>query len=165
MKTLLFLRHGKSDWSADYDSDVDRPLAKRGKKAAKRIGAFLCESDFMPDLVVTSTAVRAVGTLDIVRGVSGWEGPVHATDRLYGATADDVVQLIREVPDDVNVLMLVGHEPTTSETLSVLIGGGDIRVPTGAVACVDLDIEHWADATAGMGLLQWLVTPKLLGGK
>ena len=81
MKTLILFRHGKSDWDSEEPSDHDRPLAKRGRKAAKAMGKFLALAGQVPDSAVTSSAVRARSTLEIAMeagagtAASGWHGP------------------------------------------------------------------------------------------
>ena len=165
MKTLYFLRHGKSDWDAAYGDDHERPLAKRGRKAAKQLGKLLTDWKQQPDRIVTSSAVRALQTLDYARKAGGWQVPERVTEALYLAEPEAVLAEIHAEPDTAERLLLVGHEPTWSETISRLIGGGDVRVPTAAVARVDLDVEAWRDIQFGDGQLIWLLPPRLLEGK
>lgn len=167
MKTLLFLRHGKSDWDADYGHDHERPLKKRGRKAARAVGRFLTETDQAPNSVVTSTAVRARETLTSALEAGGWACPVRATETLYEATPADVRREIQAEPDGAERLLLVGHEPTWSETIGRLIGAspGDaarVRFPTAALARVDVDVARWAEVDFGWGELIWLLPPRLL---
>ncbi len=163
MKTLLFLRHGKSDWDADYQHDHDRPLAKRGVKAARKMGRFMAGAGLVPGAAVTSSAVRARRTLEVAREAGGWtEVPVRVTDDLYDVFPGDVLEVVRREPEATEVLLLVGHEPTWSETISALIGGGQVRYPTAALARVDLDVGAWQNVAFGLGQLQLLLPPKLL---
>ena len=163
MKTILLLRHGKSDWNADYGQDHDRPLNKRGHKAAQRMGRFLAASGVLPDQIVTSTAVRARTTLDLAREAGGLTAPVRATLDLYGAGPSDLLREIRTADESADVLLLVGHQPGWGETVSRLIGGGAVRFPTAALACVEVDVMRWSDVAFGHGELAWLVPPKALG--
>lgn len=162
MKTVIFFRHGKSDWDAAFDHDHERPLNKRGVKAAQRMGRFLAEAGPLPERIVTSTAVRARETLALAREAGGWGAPVRETQALYGATPEAVLREIQSEADDADVLLLVGHEPTWSETVGRLIGGGRVRVPTAAMARVDVDVPRWAEVSFGIGELAWLVPPKAL---
>ncbi|MFQ5572542.1 MAG: histidine phosphatase family protein [Rhodothermales bacterium] len=161
MKTLLFFRHGKSDWDADFDYDHERPLAKRGRKASGVMGLLLADIGQTPDRILCSSAVRAVQTLERARNAGAWTADVHTTDALYGAAPDDLLQLVRNEPEATNVLMLVGHEPTWSETIGQFMGGGTVRFPTAAMARIDLDITHWHHAAFGCGRLIWLIPPRL----
>ncbi|GIV61456.1 MAG: phosphohistidine phosphatase [Rhodothermaceae bacterium] len=163
MKTLLFFRHGKSDWDAAFDHDHERPLARRGQKAARKMGRFLAAIGSCPDYIVASSAVRARTTVELAADAGAWPAcPRRVTDALYEAGPADLLAEIRKTPDTRHRLMLVGHEPTWSETISRFIGGGAVRFPTAAMARVDLDIDHWADAAFGDGELIWLVIPKAL---
>ncbi len=160
MKTVLFLRHGKSDWDADYDTDHGRPLAKRGRKAAKTMGRLLAERGPVPERIVTSSAVRAVQTLERARNAGGWDAPTRVTDALYHADAEDLLAIIQAEPDATSVLLLVGHEPTWSDTVSRLAGLPPVHFPTAALARVDLAVERWREAVFGSGTLVWLLKPR-----
>ena len=165
MKTVLLLRHGKSDWDSDTGNDRDRRLAKRGRRAARVIGEMLTRTGMVPDLAVTSPAVRAATTLELAVKAGGWDCPVQVSEALYGEGPAAVLEEIGRQSDEVERLLLVGHEPTWSEMLGLLVGGGQHRFPTGAVATVDLELERWADVRPGCGLLMFLVVPRLLDGE
>jgi phosphohistidine phosphatase len=161
--TLLLLRHAKSDWEAPYGGDdFERPLARRGEKAAARMGRFLRAIDAVPAAVVTSAAVRARTTVELAAQAGGWTCPVRETRRLYGASPEQVVEEIRNVEGDPSPLLVAGHEPTWSSLLSLLAGGGAFRLPTAALACLKCEAAAWADLAPGAASLAWLVTPKLL---
>ena len=164
MKTLIFFRHGKSDSDADQGVDHERPLARRGREAARTMGRFLGLANLAPDSAVTSSAVRAQTTLELAREAGQWRCPVRVTRALYEATPAAVLREVREERDASSVLLLVGHQPTWSETVSLLAGGGSVRFPTAAMARVDLDVDSWKSAEFGTGELVWLVPPKLFGG-
>ncbi len=163
MKTILLLRHGKSDWDADFGHDHDRPLAKRGRKAAKTMGKFLVASGTLPDRIVTSTAKRARTTLELACKAGGLTAPVREARELYGAGPTDLLREIHAADDAADVLLLVGHQPGWGETVSRLIGGGAVQFPTAALARVDVDVQQWRDVAFGRGELVWLVPPKALG--
>jgi phosphohistidine phosphatase len=163
MKTILFLRHGKSDWDADFDHDHERPLNTRGQKAARRMGRFIAESGVVPEHILTSTAVRAQTTLDLAREAGGWDAPVRATRSLYLAGPNDLLREIRSADDAADVLLLVGHQPGWGETVGRLIGGATVRFPTAALARVDVDVARWTEVAFKTGELVWLVPPKALG--
>ncbi|MEM6782602.1 MAG: histidine phosphatase family protein [Bacteroidota bacterium] len=162
MKSLYLLRHGKSDWGADFFYDVDRPLAKRGRNAADRLGRYFAITDNSLDRTVTSPAVRALRTADRFLEASGSKAPMTIDDRLYGGDETTVLEVASEQANSVHSLLLVGHEPTWSETASLLIGGGDLRFPTAALARIDLHINEWGEIGRDVGELVWFVTPRLL---
>lgn len=162
MKSILFLRHGKSDWDADFSTDHERPLSKRGRKAAATMGRFIASCGVMPDRIITSTAVRARTTVELAKEAGGWDAPTRETKTLYHASPADLLVQIRAADDDANVLLLAGHEPTWSSAVSRFIGGGEVKYPTAALARVDIDAKRWQDVDFGRGTLIWLVPPKAL---
>lgn len=162
MKTVLFLRHGKSDWDAPFDHDHERPLAKRGRKAAKAVGRYLSYIEVIPDGIVSSTALRARDTVSIASEAGSWDAPIRESQTLYGASPEQLIKVIQSEPDDTERLLLVGHEPTWSETVGMLIGQGNIRFPTASVACIDFHVDSWASVRFGHGELIFFVPPKLL---
>lgn len=163
MKTLLFLRHAKSDWDADYSGDHARPLARRGRKAAKRMGRFLAAAGEVPDFALSSTAVRARDTLRRVLRAGGWEGlPFSLDPALYLEGPAVVLRRIQAAPDAATRLLVVGHEPDWSDTVSRLIGGGALRFPTACIARVDVPAASWREVDFGGGELVWMVPPKVL---
>lgn len=164
MRTLLVLRHAKSDWDAGA-VDVDRPLAKRGRKAAGRIGRFVALAGPRPNVVVTSVARRARETVERAADAGGWDDvPVHATETLYEATPEGIVNVIRALPDSASTAMIVGHEPTLSSLISRLTGGSQVVVVTGTLATLEFDTTSWADVDFGMAALSRLVPPRSLVG-
>lgn len=160
MKHLLLLRHGKSDWDTRYEADRNRPLTKRGQKAAQVMGRYLSSVGQEPDLVLTSPAVRARTTAALAGEAGRWRCPQEVREDLYGAAPTDVLSCVTTQNDRVACLLVVGHEPTLSELVSALIGGGNIRVPTAALACVEFDTRKWREVQFGLGVLQWLVVPR-----
>lgn len=165
MPALIFFRHGKSDWDADLpDDDHVRPLARRGRKAAKAMGRFLARAGQVPDVAITSPAVRAADTLRLAMDAGGWTCPIRTASALYGGGVPGLLSEVRREPDSTALLLVAGHEPTWSEAVTELIGGGRIRVPTAALVRVNLDVDRWADIGPGTGELAWSVVPRLLTG-
>lgn len=162
MKSLLVLRHGKSDWDADYDSDHDRPLAKRGVKSAKLVGRFLTRLEQVPDRVLTSSAARARDTVALAAQAGGWSCPVDIVRDFYGAGTDDVLACLHACADSDETLLVAGHEPTWSELVARLTGGCEVEFPTAALARIDLPVHAWKDVGFGDGILVWFVPPRLL---
>lgn len=162
MKSLLVLRHGKSDWHTDFGTDHDRPLAKRGIAAAELMGQFLTGIDQAPAGVLSSTAVRARRTAELAIAAGQWTCSAVFTEDLYGAAVPDVLDLLRSRDDDLDSLLVVGHQPTWSELIRDLCGGINVHFPTAALARIDLDIDRWRDLQPAAGALRWLVTPKIL---
>ncbi|MDA8016420.1 MAG: histidine phosphatase family protein [Thermoanaerobaculia bacterium] len=175
MKTMLWMRHGKSNWDADYGRDHDRPLAPRGVKAAHAIGTALARSGFVPDFILSSTAVRARSTAELAASaiVATTEDtivdpvPTRHEQGLYGGGVGAALDLVRTVPDDeggrrVDTLLITGHEPTWSGAVSQLIGGGELRFVTAAVACLRCRAARWRDVGPGTCELIFFLPPKVL---
>jgi phosphohistidine phosphatase len=162
MPALIVLRHAKSDWGSAYGDDRQRPLARRGRKAAQRVGWFLAGTGQVPDAAITSPAVRATATLARVMAAAAWSCPARAAEALYGGGVAGLLGEVRAEPTTTRVLLVVGHEPTCSEAVALLIGGGHVRLPTAAVARIDLEVQRWEEVGPGTGVLAWSVVPRLL---
>lgn len=162
MPSLILFRHGKSDWTAGEADDLARPLSGRGRKSARTMGRFLADAGQIPDHVLSSPAERARETIRIAMEAGRWSCAVRISHGLYGGVAE-LLDELRRVPPEAQVALIVGHEPTWSETVELLIGGGRVRMPTGALARVELDVAAWRDLGPARGELAWLVHPKLFG--
>jgi phosphohistidine phosphatase len=164
MPALILLRHGKSDWQTDYGGDDRaRPLARRGRKAAKTVGRFLGRSGQVPDGAITSPAVRAADTLRRAMKAGSWTCPVRTAAGLYGGGLSGMLAEIRKEPNTTRLLLAVGHEPTWSEAVTAFIGGGRVQFPTAAMARIDFELDRWEDVEPGAGALAWSVPPRVLG--
>lgn len=157
MRTLLLMRHAKSDWEADYRGDHERPLNERGVRSARAVGKALSSDGLAPNLVVTSTAVRARTTAEIAAEAGGWDCEIKLDQRLYGSGADGVVRVASELPS-VDTLMLVGHQPTWSILVSVL-AGERVEMKTATVAVLVFEIEDWAEIASIQGSLHEMIHP------
>jgi phosphohistidine phosphatase len=165
MKTLLVMRHAKSDWGVASGGDHERVLSRRGIKAARKVGRFLSESGMIPDLILSSTAVRALTTAELALEAGGWDCKVVTNPDLYASDPDRVIEVIHGIENRVDRLLIAGHEPTWSTLVTRLIGGGRVRMPTAAVACLDLPHGDWIDLAPATCELRWFMTPKMLRGK
>jgi phosphohistidine phosphatase len=147
MKTLLILRHAKSSWKDEDLSDHDRPLNKRGKRDAPRMGKLLRERPLVPDLIVSSTAKRARKTASKVAKQCGYEGVIELTGDLYLAAPEQYLQVLCGVPDHIECVMIVGHNPGAEDLLAQLTGQS-AHLPTAALAHVKLPIDNWSELGA-----------------
>lgn len=161
MKTLLLLRHAKAVRDAP-GGDAARPLAAEGEDAADRLGRLLAAAGIAPAALLTSPAVRARQTLERVAAAAGWSGVPQQVRPLYEVTPAAVLNELRQLPAEADSALVVGHQPTWSEVALRLIGGGALRLATGAVVCIGLDVHGWGEVAPGRGELLWLVPPKLL---
>ena len=163
MKTLMLLRHGKSDWDHNVD-DHDRPLVKRGIDASQRVGKVLTKLNQVPQRIVSSTAKRALDTVTIAANSGDWQREIETDRSMYETHAEAVMKWIQKQLDSIESVLLVGHQPTWSQLGGALIGGGHLRFPTAALARIDLHIERWEQAEFGCGELVWFELPRVLKG-
>jgi phosphohistidine phosphatase len=158
MKTLLLMRHAKSDWDADFESDHDRPLSERGLRNARLMGRVLEEEGLVPDLIISSTAMRARKTAELAIEAGGWRSEIRLDRSLYDEGPQGVLAVGASAPD-VDGLMLVGHQPTWSMLVSALTGER-AEMRTAAVAVIELDIKSWADLPDASGTLTRVLEPR-----
>jgi len=161
MKTLLLLRHAKSDWGDQSLPDFDRPLADRGNKDAPRVGKALAERGPLPDLVVSSPALRTRETIAAVIDSAGLKLNPQFDERIYGADTALLMKVVRSLPDSSLIALLVGHNPGF-EGLTSRLTGKVHHMPTAALAFIEFNIDHWADVEYGEGKLVSFLTPKLI---
>jgi phosphohistidine phosphatase len=160
MKTLLILRHAKSSWKKPDLPDHDRPLNKRGKKEAPKVGQYLKEKDLVPDLILCSTARRAMETAQAVADACGFEGKLEYHQDLYLSEPSIYLDILRCLPDEARRVMVVGHNPDVEELLTMLTEV-DEHLTTSALAVVDLPISSWEELNeATDGRLQILWVPR-----
>jgi phosphohistidine phosphatase len=168
MKTIFLLRHAKSSWEDDSLPDHDRPLSKRGRAAAPRIGAYMRGAGYLPDLVLCSTATRTRLTLHAVLSELGVEPAIEFQEELYLATPSEMINLVRSVPDTVEGILMVGHNPGTGMLAASLSGDGlperislmRAKFPTTALAIIELSVDRWKDVIDGCGTLKEFIRPR-----
>jgi phosphohistidine phosphatase len=167
VKSLLLLRHAKSSWKEGGLADHDRPLAPRGRRAAKLIATHLREQRIEPSLVLCSSARRARETLAAIEPALGADVEVRIDADLYGASAPDLMERVRALPDDAESVMMIGHNPAMASLALSLAGQGrdlprlERKFPTAALATLELE-GSWRELEDGGAELVGLVTPKEL---
>jgi phosphohistidine phosphatase len=142
MKTLLVLRHAKASRDDDSITDHERPLTKRGAKAAERMGALMKENALVPDLVLSSTAERARSTAELAAKHAGHPADIALAPELYLAEPPAYFQTLRRLGRDATRVLVVGHNPGI-ETLIFRLTGEAEHMPTAALAECELPIEAW----------------------
>ena len=145
MKTLLLVRHAKSSWNDPSVADRDRPLASRGERDAPDMGKRLARRGIKPDLILSSPALRARLTAELLAEKLDYRRKdIVVDDRLYGRGADALLDVIRGIDDKVKRAMLVGHNPALTE-LAHGICRGIAHLPTCAVAQLAFHAKSWKD--------------------
>lgn len=148
MKQLLILRHAKSSWKDLMISDHARPLNKRGYRDAPRMGQELRSYDLCPNLIVSSTAKRAKTTATLVADEAGYEGEIILTRDFYHAPPETYIAYCQGLSDEIERVMVVGHNPGMEMLVSLLGKGINEFMPTAALAIFDVDVTHWSDFSA-----------------
>lgn len=161
MPELLIMRHAKADWGTGLVDDRERPLARLGVTAAKRMGRAIAAIGCRPDLVLSSPAVRAKATAETAHRAGRWDGELRVVQSFYGGDWSDVIAAVHEHGDGHERLLVVGHEPTWSALIGVLCGGR-VAMPTAAVACVAAIGSSWDAVGPGCGELLWHLTPQVV---
>lgn len=160
MKTLLLLRHAKSSWNQPELNDRDRPLNKRGKKEAPKVGNYLKANDLVPDLILSSTARRAHETAQAAAEESGFEGQIDQYQDLYMSDTACYLDILQSLPDTANRVLVVGHNPDLDELLTLLTDVNQ-HMTTAALAQIILPISSWQELNeATDGRLQNLWSPR-----
>lgn len=167
-KRLILLRHAKSAWDNPSIPDFERPLSKRGRMAAPIMGAYLARTGMVPDLVLASSARRAIETLDLVS--AGWPSkpPVRKLKSLYRAMPREMLRRIQAVGREPDRVMVVGHNPGIADLANWLCADGNPeqrgglarKFPTGAIAVLEFDAEDWGEVDAETGRLVDFAAPK-----
>lgn len=163
MKTLYILRHAKAVAESPR-GDSARPLAKRGRKAAKAMGAFLASLDQAPELVLCSTAARTRETLDLVLPALDPEPSVAFEDELYLAAAGELLERLKKLPKTIGCVLLIGHNPGLHELAARLATEPGPLVdgfPTAALAALEAK-GSWAELGWRKAVLALYRTPKEL---
>lgn len=169
MKRLTLLRHAKSDWDDPVARDFDRPLNRRGEKAALRIGQFARGRKMRFDRLVASPAVRVIQTLDTF--LEGFGEPLdpHWDRRIYLASAPTLFDVIRDLPDSIDSAIMAGHNPGLEELILELVPDDgastlredvEVKFPTASLAVLDLAVDHWADVKPHVATLVSFTRPR-----
>lgn len=144
--TLTLVRHAKSSWDDPGLDDFMRPLNDRGRRDAPEMGRRLREGGVQPALIVSSPAKRAIKTARIIAGAIDFPAAdILEAAGMYEAAADELLKLIRRLPEDTRDVMLVGHNPGLTDLANLFLRSGIENIPTCGVVRLALDAPHWRD--------------------
>lgn len=172
MLTLLILRHAKAGSDKPGLSDIDRPLAPRGRAAAPAMGHFIAAHAMEPDLILCSTAKRTRETLALIHPELLSKPEVVLSEELYLAESEQIRGVIRANSKGCKRIMIIGHNPGLQELVLELAGAGrrsDLaavrtKFPTAGLAVLNFTATRWEDATPKTGILRLFMTPRRLPG-
>lgn len=169
MKRLTLLRHAKSDWDDPVARDFDRPLNRRGEKAAMLMGQFARSKAMVFDHLIASPAVRVRETLDMFFEGYGEVLAPQWDRRIYLASAPTLVDVIRDLPDSAGRVLMAGHNPGLEELVLALVPDhGDnplrddveLKFPTASIAVIDLPVDGWEQVGDNIGRLASFTRPR-----
>jgi len=170
-RTLLLMRHGKSDWNAGAADDFSRPLSKRGKRNSRRIGQWLAKQGLRPDILIASPAARTLHTATLIcQALDIPAAQIVQDEHLYLAGPDTLLEVIGRLPASAHTVMLIGHNPGLEELLAGLLGeaaplpADGKLMPTAALARLQFAAD-WQQRDAGQARLAELVRARDLDEK
>lgn len=165
MKELIIMRHAKSDWDTESQSDFDRPLNERGKLAAPVIAQEFINRNIVPDKIFSSTAIRAKETAKLVAKKLNIELKAIEFDmRFYFGVKADYLQFIQQIPNEINRALIIGHNPHIENIVNILAQNKEKSeaMPTAAAAYFVFETENWNKVLPNLGILNFILKPKEL---
>lgn len=161
IKTLILIRHAKSEWGNPFLSDFDRPLNARGKKNALRMGEVLSRRKIHPDLILSSPALRAKTTaIEISDKLSYPADSIRYEPLLYASEIERIFSVIRAISKDINTLLVFGHNPEFTECANALCKCEIDNIPTCGVVAMQLNVDSWENIGFNSAKLLFFDTPK-----
>ena len=168
MLRLMLLRHAKSDWSSSGMQDTARPLNERSEAAARLMGGYMARHSLIPQRVLCSPARRTRETWAGIAAQWPAEVAIVFDERLYVATPQVLMSVIRSQDDTTRTLLVIGHNPGLQETAELLIAAGDVELrerlrekfPTAALSVIDFAVDKWGRIHDRSGRLDRYVTPR-----
>lgn len=161
MKKILIMRHAKSDWSDGSLRDFDRPLNNRGNKAAPLIGKEIKKLKLIPELIISSPALRARMTAEAVADNCEYKKDIIWNDSFYFGYTSEIINAIRNVDDAIESVMIFGHDPTWS-TVAEILSGEFISMKTADVVILEFE-GKWKKVGEGKCKLVKYLSPKSIG--
>jgi phosphohistidine phosphatase len=161
MRTLYLVRHAKSSWDFPELSDMERPLNKRGKSDAPKMGQLLRKMEESPDLMVSSPAKRAYGTAKRIAREIGYPlKKIVKDETLYMADTEEFISVIKDTPDKADKIMLFGHNYGITYFANHISGSNIDNIPTCGIVRIDFDIGSWNEIENSKGKLIYFEYPK-----
>ncbi len=162
MKQIIFIRHAKSDWGNEYLKDIDRPLNDTGYTDAYLSSDWYRQNKPLPDLILSSTATRAINTaLIFTRAFDFGMNSFRIEKEIYESSMETLISIIREQDNTKNRIMLFGHNPAITNICNTL--GHDLffdNVPTCGIVALNFGIDKWTGLSLNSGTLDFYRFPK-----
>lgn len=163
MKTLYIVRHAKSSWDYPGLTDHDRPLLPVGIKKTNRIVGFLQERQTKVDLLLSSTAKRAFETANMIANGIGYPVDQIVKDSdLYHASEDEIYSTLFALPDNINSVMLFGHNPTLTYFVNYYVSPTIDNLPTSGTVSITFACEKWEQISDSDFHVNFVIFPRML---
>lgn len=163
MKTLYIARHAKSSWNNPGLEDHERPLLEKGKKRTRHIVNYLLENKCSIDLIMSSHAVRANETAKIIaHGLSYPDDKIMVSRSLYFGYPDSFFDVFYDLSDEVESLMMVGHNPGFTTFANYFLEKKIDNLPTSGVVCIEFETDSWENILDSKRKVKFVVSPKSL---
>jgi len=163
MKVLYLVRHAKSSWETGELPDEERPLMPKGIRKTRRIVDFLVKRKTKIDLIISSPAVRALETARILaKGLDYPDDKIKMERKIYDGLYDRILDVIYATGNDMDSLMIVGHNPTITGTANLFLHPGIEDMPTSAVVCLSFDTGKWENIPSVETKKEFFIFPKML---
>lgn len=161
MKSLYFIRHAKSDWSINHLSDIDRPLNERGYNDAYKMSLILKEKKIIPDLIISSPAVRAISTaLIFCRNLNYDPKSIQISKNLYDTSVKEYLQVVSKIESKHAVVLLFGHNPTITNAANTLTNALAQEMPTCGIVGMQSEVKDWDAFSKNNNTLIFFDVPK-----
>ena len=161
MKSIILFRHARAE-RCDLGRDHDRPLASKGIADAKKMGLYLSGEKLLPEIVISSTALRAKMTGETAMEEGKWSCPLILESGIYGGVPLFLLNLVNKQDDAISSICLVGHEPNFSRFIASATRMKYVCFPTASMAKVEFNVIKWGDVIMDLGNLDWLLSPEHL---
>ena len=163
MKTLHIARHAKSSWEYPELSDEERPLLRKGIKRTRKSGAFLRDKKIRIDHIISSPAVRAYETARILAGFLNYpEDQIKVVNSVYHANTNVLLDQLYSLPDEINSVMLVGHNPMFTNFANHFLTTKIDWLPTSGIVSIDFNTDKWENIMMAERETKFLIFPRKL---
>ncbi|PKP09147.1 MAG: hypothetical protein CVU09_12485 [Bacteroidetes bacterium HGW-Bacteroidetes-4] len=163
MKTLMLMRHAKSSWKEPLPEDRDRPILKKGIKRTKRTALFIKEKGLIPELILSSPAVRAWQTAELLIEELVTNLKIKQVDAMYPGSSAALLKTIWQVNNKYSRLMIIGHNPGLSDLACYLLGNQEASwIPTSGLVVISFVNGRWQETKPGEGVMLHYIQPKAL---
>jgi len=162
-KTVILMRHGKSSWADFNVGDHERQLLDVGIKKTKKVAVYLKDKNIFPDMILSSTATRAFETAKIIASQIGYPiDKIKTSKNIYHAGADEIFDEIFQFDNDIESVMIFGHNPTFTDFVNIYQRPQIDNLPTSAVASISFKTDKWENVPMAKAKMEFLISPKML---